>query len=416
MQSGLLLAAVAGFAVPGVADACQMTSVDFSGSCPPNGYGNPQPPYDCDYDGDGTNDSWCSPITVNDPNGPGTLPTTDSCGNTLSLPCVGDPMTPGGGGDYFRPTWKKPGETGPGTELGRCLYDCGRNTWNVWVCDSDGDGTPDKFTKSEWTTKNGGRNWPFTGESKTFCTPMGSTASHVQPEQPLVIVSSSYTNKTDFSDGYTIDDVVVLRSTPESLENVVVDNQRLGDYLVRPIDAEPFPKGAGQDYVMVTEPVFTKLGLEHQQSIARAEGGGRVILFESTLENLDTQDHVFEVSLFGRNLSLASDKLVFNIPAGQSHRFTVEAMETGPGVSALAALAYSDTFDIDDPVTTVAVVEPSTSWSDIDLNGRVDVTDLSILVNQWGIVVGQTPADLNDDGVVNGLDLAILLSDWDSNP
>ena len=44
------------------------------------------------------------------------------------------------------------------------------------------------------------------------------------------------------------------------------------------------------------------------------------------------------------------------------------------------------------------------------------MTDLSILINEWGIAVDHTPADLNDDGVVNGIDLAILLSDWDRNP
>lgn len=415
-QVVLLTVSSAGLAVSSLANACQPTTIGFGGaSCPPNGYGNPQPPYDCDYDGDGTNDSWCKPITIPNPAGPGNLPATDSCGNTLSLPCVGDPMTPGGGQDYFRPTWKKPGEMGPGTELGRCLYECGRNTWKVWVCDTDGDGTPDKFTKSEWTTKNGGSNWPYTGESKTFCVPMNVASVRGESMSPLVIVSSTYTNLVDFSDGYTIDDVVVLRSFPTSLANVVVDNQPLGEYL-QPIDIGPIEKGVGQDLVMVVGPVFTRVALGEAQSLARTSSGARVLMFENTIENTDTKDHAYEISLFGRNLSLASDRVSIEIPAGESRTFVVEAVETGPGVAALAALAYSDTFDIDDAYTSVSVVAPATSWSDIDLNGRVGTSDLAILINRWGVPDQQDAADLNDDGVINGHDLAILLSDWDLNP
>lgn len=41
------------------------------------------------------------------------------------------------------------------------------------------------------------------------------------------------------------------------------------------------------------------------------------------------------------------------------------------------------------------------------------MSDLSILLNRWGVLEGQDPADLNDDGVVNSTDLSILLADWD---
>jgi len=416
-----MVASFAGLALAAPALACQKTTIDFRGGCPPNGYGQPQPPYDCDYDGDGTNDSWCNPITIPDPNGGPDLPATDSCGNTLSLPCVGDPTTPGGGGDYYRPTWTPPGGMPPGTELGRCLYECGRNNWEVWVCDSDGDGTPDKFTKSEWTTKNGGSNWPFTGESRTFCVPMASTATDDEGEEmfdkerldPMVIVASEYTNGRDFSEGYAVTDVVVLRTFPDSLANIMVGGTRLGEYL-EPIGPVPVEESVGQDFVVAEGPVFTNVNLGHAQTLARTGSGARVLMFENTLTNLDSEAHVYEVSLFGRNLSLTQDRMSVEIPAGETRTFVVEAVETGPGVAALGAMAYADEFDIDDPMVTVAVVPPATSWSDIDLSGRVGMGDLAMLLNRWGVPENQDPADLNDDGVVNNRDLAILLADWDA--
>ena len=48
---------------------------------------------------------------------------------------------------------------------------------------------------------------------------------------------------------------------------------------------------------------------------------------------------------------------------------------------------------------------------DIDGNGSVDGTDLTILLGSWGSCTG-CPADLNGDEIVNGLDLAIMLGNW----
>ncbi len=409
-SSSLLLVTVAGLATASSAWACQKTTIGFGGaSCPPNPYGDPQPPYDCDLDGDGVNDSWCKPIIIPNPNGGPNLPATDSCGNTLSLPCVGDPTTPGGGGDHFRPTFKKMGETGKGTELGRCLYPCGRNTWMVWVCDSDGDGTPDKFTKSMWTTRDGGTHWPYSGKSKTFCEPLASSATTNEAD-PMVIVSTEFANGTDFSNGYAISDVVVLRSNPDDLGRVRVDGVRLDEYM---ISGDVAAEGMAQDFVVADSHVYTEFEAGHAQMLARTESGARVMMFENTLTNIDDEDHVYEVAIFGRNLSLTVEKISIAIPAGETRTFTVDAVETGPGVAAIGMHAYADVFHIDDPRTTVEIIPPATSWSDIDLSGSVGMSDLSILLNRWGVLEGQDPADLNDDGVVNSTDLSILLADWD---
>jgi hypothetical protein len=47
---------------------------------------------------------------------------------------------------------------------------------------------------------------------------------------------------------------------------------------------------------------------------------------------------------------------------------------------------------------------------DLDGNGVVDGADLAILLTDWG--QSGVPADLNGDGIVDGGDLAVLLSNW----
>ncbi len=51
---------------------------------------------------------------------------------------------------------------------------------------------------------------------------------------------------------------------------------------------------------------------------------------------------------------------------------------------------------------------------DLNHDGQVGITDLLILLSQWGPCPpkGQCPADLNDDGSVGILDLLILLANW----
>ena len=52
---------------------------------------------------------------------------------------------------------------------------------------------------------------------------------------------------------------------------------------------------------------------------------------------------------------------------------------------------------------------------DIDLDGRVNGADLSILLATWGDPSQGNPrADINRDGVVNGADLGLLLAGWTS--
>jgi hypothetical protein len=48
--------------------------------------------------------------------------------------------------------------------------------------------------------------------------------------------------------------------------------------------------------------------------------------------------------------------------------------------------------------------------ADLNQDGVVDGNDLGILLGAWG--PGSGPADLNQDGVVDGNDLGRLLGDW----
>ncbi len=49
---------------------------------------------------------------------------------------------------------------------------------------------------------------------------------------------------------------------------------------------------------------------------------------------------------------------------------------------------------------------------DLNFDGMVNGTDIAILLSVWGSNGAGTSADLNGDGVVNGSDLATLLSNW----
>jgi hypothetical protein len=48
--------------------------------------------------------------------------------------------------------------------------------------------------------------------------------------------------------------------------------------------------------------------------------------------------------------------------------------------------------------------------ADLNSDGHVDGTDLSILLAAWGH--SGTPADLDGSGVVDGLDLSSMLAAW----
>ena len=63
-------------------------------------------------------------------------------------------------------------------------------------------------------------------------------------------------------------------------------------------------------------------------------------------------------------------------------------------------------------VTGVPMPTPPCGSSDLFPDGLVNGADLGILVSQWGPATEATASDINRDGVVNGADLGMLLSNW----
>ncbi|UCD74172.1 MAG: hypothetical protein JSV91_10315 [Phycisphaerales bacterium] len=49
---------------------------------------------------------------------------------------------------------------------------------------------------------------------------------------------------------------------------------------------------------------------------------------------------------------------------------------------------------------------------DVDGDGVVDITDLFLVLGDWGCSAGYCPGELNDDGVVDIDDVFVVLSDW----
>jgi len=88
---------------------------------------------------------------------------------------------------------------------------------------------------------------------------------------------------------------------------------------------------------------------------------------------------------FGDSVAISNGTAIVGAPLAQNN----SAVQTG------AAYLF------DAPVAT--------NPADLNGDGVVNGADLAILLTQWGT---NGPADINNDGVVNGADLAILLTNW----
>lgn len=101
---------------------------------------------------------------------------------------------------------------------------------------------------------------------------------------------------------------------------------------------------------------------------------------------------------------------------GSTLRTMQEIFGVGPFLrQAATATDFSDFFTI--PLTGGTSTSPTPSSSaspdqkgDINGDGKINVFDLSILLNKWG--TADATADLNSSGKVDVFDLSILLSHW----
>ena len=85
------------------------------------------------------------------------------------------------------------------------------------------------------------------------------------------------------------------------------------------------------------------------------------------------------------------------------------------GVSADGTVFYGSTGHPQTGMETswLAYTQPAPNPGDIDGNGVVGVSDLLILLAQWGECSSENcPADIDGDGSVNVQDLLVLLANW----
>ncbi len=92
------------------------------------------------------------------------------------------------------------------------------------------------------------------------------------------------------------------------------------------------------------------------------------------------------------------------------------SLPTIPPGDALANLLFDGTIasftsDLEISMSVVAFAEVAVSPADFNQDGVVNGADLGLLIGAWGLCEG-CPEDINEDGLVNGADLGLLFGDW----
>ena len=371
----------------------------WSRGCPPNGYnqeGMPntaQPAFDKDLDGDGVNDSWDVPIKLPQKCG-GNWATTDERGAEIFLVAIPGMPRPGDADAHYSPRFKRPGDAAGGTEVGQCVYPCGRNSWSLCFDDADGDRVPDNFTKSIFESRDGGGNWPFSGKVTTFVTDL--TKKKIVP----VETEKNRTPGPGFL-GYTILDAVIVNFVTD-LNTVTLNGALIG----KPGVPIQFP-GVAQD----------SGGTSTVVNLVTATSGqgqpGEIITAEGRLANVDTVPHDFEVVFFAVNATMTHGPVTMTLGPGEVGLYPIEAIVVGPGNSALVAMAYSETGADDDGFTDAALFLDCPWDCGGDNDGEVGIVDFLALLGQWGQI--GTPCDF-DGGGVGIVDFLKLLANWGACP
>jgi hypothetical protein len=344
-------------------------------TCPPNGYAYTngsgmlvkptQPPFDVDTNGDGTNDAWGYTITI-PKGGGGNFNTTDACGNKLCLIGVPDPRGPGCGQDYFSPRFKA-GGMGPGVEVGKCVYTCGRNTWTICFADANGDCVPDKFTKSCWESRDGGTgtdDWAFSGKIKTFCADLTKSK---------IAVVCTETN-------------TMPRPAPGPTPSGTARGLRSRQAVPVPVPAPLFAIQAativdlGTDLATVEvggEPVggpgeSAMAASEIAPSQETGEAGtvantlelieevvvpGDIITAEGVIVNIDDVAHEYRFAEFAVNAEIIDGPTSIVLGPGEAASYTIMAHVNGWGDVGIFAFAHSETGDAADGSMGAAMVQ-----------------------------------------------------------
>lgn len=161
--------------------------------------------------------------------------------------------------------------------------------------------------------------------------------------------------------------------------------------------------------------------LNGSTSLAVSEAG--IVVFQNNVQTAagDLQ-HLFAWDEFGglRTIAKAGDTLFTGTPANQlaligSTGQNGDGGGTGLNPSGVLVIRAGDTVN---QIFSIARINLGSSAppcpGDFNDDGVVDGADLAVLLGAWGACPpkGSCEADLNADGEVNGADLAILLGNW----
>jgi Dockerin type I domain len=142
--------------------------------------------------------------------------------------------------------------------------------------------------------------------------------------------------------------------------------------------------------------------------------------FSHSGEPFSTAD--WSTSVAGESVSWTTSTYAQNQNAnalrfGTMYNFRFDAAT--PPTSGTAEIALFKPVTAGSPATVATVTVPVPSappsvFGDLNDDGVVDAADLAIVLGAWGTDGGTSGADLNGDGIVDGADLSLLLGAWDA--
>ncbi|NBX37492.1 MAG: hypothetical protein EBR10_09785 [Planctomycetes bacterium] len=200
------------------------------------------------------------------------------------------------------------------------------------------------------------------------------------------------------SNSGSLDQMYAFRDTGSAIEllwNVPAGHEPFARHAITPDGGVTMMSLEGK--LQIRDQITGALRAESAGSIRASHG------FTSSLTVVDAQGRVFHNNSHGAGGGTA-DIRVFNPAMQQQWSLAIAGVsQGGPVLTANGSLVVSSTGSVRRYWT------PSCSTGDLNCDGAVNGSDLSLLLAAWG---AGGPSDLNGDGVVSGADLTILLGLW----
>lgn len=196
---------------------------------------------------------------------------------------------------------------------------------------------------------------------------------------------------------------------------LAVWQQALPDKQIIQIDAQAIVGSAGVLHCIVKH-VPAHLGGDHPTAFLRSPRGGETLEPGETLAIEWISDHIAPIVAADLLLSLDGGASFPTTIAGSIAdsglvEWTVPETPSGSArVRVVVRDAAGRTGTAEGGDFTIAGKVPGHP-ADLDGNGVVDGADLALLLSAWG-TCGACPEDLTGDGLVDGADLGILLAAW----